>query len=72
MSGVCDDHIANDGYKKVCLMGPDLYLGLACDVDRQCSVSISLQLSICVPYLRAIQHGLQAGLINPTDSTTSR
>lgn len=37
--GICDDHIANDGYQKVCLEGPGRTNGESCDVDRQCGVS---------------------------------
>ena len=38
-SGICDDHIANDGYQKICLE-KDRVVGLGCDVDRQCFVSL--------------------------------
>jgi hypothetical protein len=37
--GICDDHIANDGYQKICLEGPGRTNGESCDVDRQCGVS---------------------------------
>ena len=62
--GVCDDLIANDGFKKVCLKGPSLPLGLECSTDRQCFSQY------CVPQSAPTEQKPLTCAERPADNTT--